>query len=101
MRRVPMATEPLSGFCLRRRLRKMGTRAARGLDGWAVADLLEMLADLLYLVEEIGEWSTLLDKGYISLIPKGEGMGLLQVRPLSVLSQLYPDWAGLRMEPMM
>ena len=91
-----MATEPLSGAGLRRRLRKMGTRTGPGLDGWAVADLLQlpaalidMLADLLHLVEEIGEWPTLLARGYISLIPKGEGMGPLQMQPLSVLSQLY------------
>ena len=93
VRRVPMATQPLSGARLRGRLRKMGTTTACKLDGWAVADLLQlpvalmdMLADLLGLVEEVGEWPTLLARGYISLIPKGEGMGPLQMRPLSVLS---------------
>ena len=61
--RVPMTTQPLSGARPRGRLRKMGTKTARGLDGWAVADLLQlqvdlmdMLADLLGMVEEVGEW---------------------------------------------
>ena len=106
--RVPMATQPLTGARLRGRLRKMGTRTARGLDGWAVVDLLQlpvalmdMLADLLGLVEELGEWPVQLARGYISLVPKGEGMGPLQMRPLSVLSQLYRAWAGLRMEESM
>ena len=63
MSRVPMTTQPLSGARLRGRLRKMGTKTACKLDGLAVADLLQlpvdlmdMLADLLGMVEEVGEW---------------------------------------------
>ena len=105
---APMATEALMGARLQRRLREMGMMGARGLDGWAVADLLQlpatlmdMLADLLHLVEEIGVWPALLSRGYISLIPKGEGMGPLQMWPLLGPSLLYRAWEGLRMEESM
>ena len=37
--------------------------------------------------------------GFTSLVPKGEGGGdPMNLRPLTVLSQVYRIWAGLRME---
>ena len=77
-----------------------------GLDGWCVADLLclpllNMLADLLAVVEATGKWPHIVARVYVSLIPKGEGMLPMQQRPLSVLSQLYRVWAGIRLEECM
>ena len=103
-----MVVKPLTAARLRKRLRKMGTKTACGLDGWAVADLLQlpdsilpMMVDILILVEEMVTWPEGLERGYISLIPKGKGMMPLQMRPLSVLAQLYRAWAGMRMEEAM
>ena len=86
----------------------MGVHTAMGLDGWCVADLLclpdsllNMVAGLLAIVESTGKWPRILARGYVSLIPKGEGMLPMQQRPLSVLSQLYRVWAGIRLEECM
>ena len=104
-KKADLASAPITGARLRKRLKKMGVRTAMGLDGWCVADLLclpdsllNMLADLLAIVEATGKWPRILARGYVSLIPKGEGMLPMQQRPLSVLSQLYRVWAGLRLE---
>ena len=74
----------------------MGLRTSTGLDGWCVVDLLclpdvllNWLAELLTVIEQTGRWPRILARGFISLIPKGEGMLPMQQRPLSVLSQIY------------
>ena len=76
-----MASAPITGARLRKRLKKMGVHIAMGLDGWCVADLLSlphallnMLANLLIVVEATGQWPRILARGYVFLIPKGEGM---------------------------
>ena len=73
-----------------------------------VADLLclpnalfDMLAQLLTHIESTGLWPCMLARGFVSLIPKGDGMLPMQQRPLSVLSQLYKVWAGVRLEECM
>ena len=86
----------------------MGLRTSTGLDGWCVADLLYLpnvllnwLAELLTVIEQTGRWPRILARGFISLIPKGEGMLPMQQRPVSVLSQIYRVWAGVRLEECM
>ena len=86
----------------------MGLRTSTGLDGWCVADLLclpdvllNWLAELLTVIEQTGRWPRILARGFISLIPKGEGMLPMQQRPLSVLSQIYRVWAGVCLEECM
>ena len=103
-----MQANPITGKRLAKRLRKMGVHTATGLDGWCVSDvlllpvcLLDMLADILHLVEQTGCWPSVFATGYVSLIPKGEGMLPMQQRPLSVLSQIYRVWAGIRLEEYM
>ena len=90
-----MDATPLTGARLRKRFRKMGVHTATYLDGWCVADLLclpnalfDMLAQLLTHIESTGLWPRMLARGFVSLIPKGEGMLPMQQRPLS-LSRLY------------
>ena len=107
-KKADMASGPVTGARLRKRLKKMGVHTAMGLDGWCVADMLSlrdtplnMLADLLAIVEATGKWPRILARGYVSLIFKGEGMLPMQQRPLSVLSQLYRVWAGIRLEECM
>ena len=103
-----MQANSITGKRLAKRLRKMEVHTATGLDGWCVSDLLllpvcllDMLAEILHLVEQTGCWPSVLAKGYVSLIPKGEGMLPMQQRPLSVLSQIYRVWAGIRLEECM
>ena len=102
-----MQANPITGKRLAKRLRKMADHTATGLDGWCVSDLLllpvcllDMLAEILHLVEQTGCSPSVLAKGYVSLIPKGEGMPMQQ-RPLSVLSQIYTVWSGIRLEECM
>ena len=101
----PMASTEITGRRLRRRIAKMSKTTAKGLDAWGVRDLarlplivLDLLAQLLAAVERTGRWPGALTRGYISLVPKGEGSLPLQMRPLSVLSAVYRLWAGLRLE---
>ena len=108
IKRVQMQSTPVTGSRLAKRLRKMGVHTATGLDGWCVSDLLllptcllDMLSEILFLVEATGTWPRVLARGYVSLIPKGEGMMPMQQRPLSVLSQIYRVWAGIRLEECM
>ena len=100
-----MEETEITGHRLRRRLAKMSRKTAKGLDAWGVADLaaaptivLDLLAQLLSAVERTGRWPEALTRGFISLVPKGEGSLPLQMRPLSVLSTVYRLWAGLRLE---
>ena len=63
--------------------------------------LFDMLAQLLTHIESTGLWPRVLARGFVSLIPKGEGVLPMQKRPLSVLSQLYRVWTGVRLEECM
>ena len=103
-----MQTTPLTDPCIRKKLKKMGIHTATGLDGWCVSDLLclpdeilDLFAEMMHIIEDTGIWPAALARGFISLIPKGEGMQPMQQRPLSVLSQLYWVWAGIRLEECM
>ena len=78
--------------------------SAMGLDGWSLQDLralpdrvLQWLAQLLTLIEGMGQWPTLLAQGYTSLIPKPGEEGPLGTRPLTVLSMVFRLWAGTRL----
>ena len=73
-----MQSAPLTDPRIRKRLKKMGIHTATGLDGWCVSDLLcladevlDMFAELLGIVEDMGIWPAALARGFISLIPKG------------------------------
>ena len=57
-----------------------------------------MLAQVLEIIESLGAWPKMVAQGFTSLIPKGEGAGALKLRPLSVLSQIYRVWEGMRLE---
>ena len=90
---IPIA--PLSRKRLRAQFCKMAEGSA-GLDGWGIKELrlvliviLDMLALLLTKVEQTGRWPTCLARGFIMLVPKGEGAHPLKLRPLSVLSLVY------------
>ena len=107
-KKAHMASAPITGARLRKQLKKMGVHTAMVLDGWCVEDLLclpdsllSMLADLLAIVEATRKRPRILARGYVSLIRKGEGMLPMQQRPLSVLSQLYRVWAGIRLDKCM
>ena len=103
LHRVPMLAKQLTGPYLRRRLMAMRP-SAMGLDGWSLHDLrtlpdrvLHWLAQLLSLIEEMGQWPTLLAQGYTSLIPKPREERPLGTCPLTVLSTVYRLWAGTRL----
>ena len=84
----------------------MGLKTANGIDQWSIALLTRLptpfwdaLAELLRVVERIGTWPQHIAEGFTSLVPKGEGEGdPMKLRPLTVLSQIYRIWAGVRME---
>ena len=62
----------------------------------------DKLAELLRTVEKTGIWPERIAEGFPSLVPKGEGGGdPMKLGPLTVLSQVYRIWAGLRMEDAM
>ena len=99
---------PLTSARLRKRFRKMTVQIATDLDGWCEADLLclrsalfDMLAQLPTHLESTGRWPRVLARGFVSLIPRGEGMLPMQQRPLAVLSQLYRMWAGVKLQECM
>ena len=89
LHRVPMLAKQLTGPYLRRRLMAMRP-SAMGLDGWSLQNLralsdrvLHLLAQLLTLIEEMGQWPTVVAHGYTSLIPKPDEEGPLGARPLT------------------
>ena len=78
--------------------------SALGVDAWSLADvgslpdwLLDWLASLLREVERPGKWPACLAEGYTAQIPKDGPPGLLNSRPLTVLSRVYRLWGGIRL----
>ena len=87
---------------------RTSVEVATSTDGWSVHSLrllpkpiCEVLDLLLNLMEDVGRWRRPPAEGYISLIPKGEGMRPTNMRPLSVLSAVYRLWAGIRVQAVM
>ena len=86
---APMEVSDLTGTNLRARLKKMSPRTATSVHGWEAKDLkamhllvLELPAELLRTVEAVGVWPDCLAEGFISPVPKGEGVEALKLRPL-------------------
>ena len=106
VRHSAMKARMLTGDVLLQRARKMGVKAANGPDLWSISLLKRLptpfwdaLAELLRMVERTGQWPDRVAEGFTSLVPKGEGGGdPMKLRPLTVLSQIYRIWAGVRME---
>ena len=103
LHRVPILAKQLTGRYLRHRLMAMRP-SAMGLDGWSLQDLralpdrvLHWLAQLLTLIEEMGQWPTVLAQGYTSLIPKPGERRPLGTRLLTALSMVYRLWVGTRL----
>ena len=109
IRGSPMEARRLDAQTLQARARKMGEKTADGIDLWSIRLLKRLpgvfwdkLADLLRAVEATGKWPDRVAEGFTSLVPKGEGGGdPMKLRPLTVLSQIYQIWAGVRMEDAM
>ena len=51
---------------------------------------MDMLAQMLEVIETLGAWPKMVAKGFISLIPKGEGVEALNTRLVKII-----DGAGL------
>ena len=106
IRHCTMTTRVFTGEVLQQRARKMGMKTAIGIDQWSIALLTRLpapfwdaLAELLRMVERTGTRPQRVAEGFPSLVPKGEGEGdPMKLRPLTVLSQSYRIWAGVRIE---
>ena len=106
VRRSAMKARVLRGDVLLQRAPKMGMKTANGLDLWSIsllkrppATFRDALVGLLRMVERTGRRPDGVEEGFTSLVPKGEGGGdPMKLRPLTVLSQIYRIWAGVRME---
>ena len=103
-----MPKQRLTVKSLRGTLQRMKKSSACGPDGWRVAELLalpdiflEQLVDILCIVERTGIWANDLAQGFITLIPKGEGSELANLRPISVMSVIYRAWAGTRLRELL
>ena len=109
IRGSPMEARQLNAQTLQAKARKMGEKTANGIDIWSIRLLKRLprvfwdrLADLLRAVEATGRWPDRVAEGFTSLVPKGEGGGdPMKLRLLTVLSQIYRMWAGVRMEDAM
>ena len=98
-----MEASPLTVDEIKRRLSKPNNRGASGLDGWAPKEMkrlprkvLGYLSDFYNLVECMGFWPQALTHAAVTSIPKGEGSGPLDQRPLSILPIIYRVWAAAR-----
>ena len=104
----PHVAPRLTGLRLLNRLKQTPTRVAMGLDCWGVAELrclplpfFELLADIFNHIESNGQWPLALCQAYCSHIPKGDGNGPLDTRPITVASAVYRLWAGLRLKDLL
>ena len=88
-----------------RAVRRFKPRAARGPDGWARLDLLNLppqrTCELLRFLAEIEtsarEWPTQMVVGFVCLLCKGNGRTDAQgYRPICLYSIVYRTWAGIR-----
>ena len=100
-----LSLEPITEQQWQRVMRRFKPTAARGPDGWAIADLLHMprcqlqaLLGLLHAVES-GEqpWPAQLLVGFVCLLSKRNGQtGVKGYRPIVLYSVIYRAWASLR-----
>ena len=108
MKSHPQQLDPLTGSRLIQTLRDIQP-SSTGLDGWSIAELVALskwypnmlshLANMLNLVEEIGEWPTSLVTGYTTMLPKPDGPavpGPMDMRPISVLPHVYRLYSKTR-----
>ena len=100
---VPMEAHSLTVDEIRIKLNKIKDASSAGLDCWAAKDLkqlprgiLQYLTKFYDMVERHGYWPFALTQAAVTLIPKGEGVGPLDQRPLSVLPIVYRVWAASR-----
>ena len=100
---VPMEAHSLTVDEIRIKLNKIKDVSTAGLDCWAAKDLkklprriLQYLTKFYDMVERHGYWPFALTQAAVTLIPKGEGVGPLDQRPLSVLPIVYRVWAASR-----
>ncbi len=91
------------GLLVREVLFSMKTGKAVGLDGWTISELrqlppflLQWLAELFNLVEELGRWPFQLASPEGVLLPKGGTEDPLDRRPVWLLSMPYKVWAAGR-----
>ena len=103
--RSPFNLPRISVAQWQRRIRKFSSRAARGPDGWARADLLNMptaaveqLLDMLHLIEAgKAAWPQQILVGFVLSLVKPNGCTDAQgYRPICLISMIYRAWAGLR-----
>lgn len=94
----------ITGKALARVIKKKKDRSASGIDGWRIAELkriplplLDLFAELLNLVEELGVWPKALMTALVTMLPKGEGRQPLKQRPITVTSTIYRLWASVRL----
>ena len=100
-----MSSTELTGQRLQEQLKRMRSAQACGMEGWRVAELkalpltlLDRLAEVMNLIEQEQAWPKALQRALVTLIPKGEGMGPLDLRPISVMSAVYRLWAATRLQ---
>ncbi|CAE7670713.1 unnamed protein product, partial [Symbiodinium sp. CCMP2456] len=100
-----LALPEISPDTWNRAVRRFKPRAARGPDGWARLDLLNLppqrTCELLRFLAEIEaserEWPTQLVVGFVCLLCKGNGRTDAQgFRPICLYSIIYRTWAGIR-----
>eukprot|EP00973_Karenia_brevis_P089695 12399023-Karenia_brevis.AAC.1 len=101
----PMDMKDLTGMDIQGILAKMRTGQSLGLDGWRMQELkalplpvLDALAELFNLIEKCGRWPSILEQALITLIPKGQGAGPGDLRPISVMGAVYRVWAACRLK---
>ena len=61
-------------------------------------ELLERLCTLLEAVEFHGKWPEALALGLVAPLPKGEGLGPGDIRPITITSVVYRLWAAVRVQ---
>jgi len=100
---APMELPPLDCQALRATLARMEATETPGPDGWRVTELkklpdpiMKMLAEMLMVIERHGIWPRAVTRSSVTLIPKPNGTGPLDMRPLSVTSAVYRLWAATR-----
>ena len=77
--------------------------SSAGSDGWRIGELkalppelINRISELFNVIEQIGRWPTALTLGIVSMLPKGDGLGPSDMRPITVMSTLYRLWSAIR-----